>query len=93
MSPLPPTRAAKLAGLRQLLDHLDANVPLPIPTTITIDVHAQNDLDGFEQVARAAARLGVTVASTPNGTQRAAKRFGPVEYAVMYHPVNAQVPR
>lgn len=86
MSPQSPPRSARLAGLRQLLDYLDANIPLPVPTSITIDVHAQSDLDGFEQVAHAAARLDATVATTPNGTRRAARQFGPVTYAVMYHP-------
>lgn len=87
----PTTRHGALSGLRQLLDHLDAHPSLPVPTTVTVDVHAENDLAGFEAVARAAHQLCVTPVSTPNGTQRAAKKFGPVTYAVVYHPIHAAV--
>ncbi|HEV2342997.1 MAG TPA: hypothetical protein VGS97_02785 [Actinocrinis sp.] len=83
---LPPTRAARLAGLRQLLGHLDAHPALPLPAVVTVEVHAATDLDGFEQVARAAHQLGVSVTTALNGTQRAAKRFGPATFAVVYHP-------
>ena len=88
-----PTRARHLGGLRQLLEHLDAHPQLPIPTTITVEVHTSNDLDGFEEVARAAHRLGVRVQSAPNGTQRASRDFGPVTYAVVYHPTLPGVSR
>lgn len=86
MTATPPTRPAKLAGLRQLLDHLDAHPLLPVPTTVTIDVHVERDADGFEEIARIAARLGVAPVSTPFGTARAACKFGPVTLAYVYHP-------
>lgn len=75
-----------LAGLRELLDMLAGHMGLPVPTTITVDVHADNDLDGFELVARAAHHLDVAVLSSPSGVQRAARDFGPVTYAVVYIP-------
>lgn len=75
-----------LSGLRQLCDALAMHMALPIPKTITVDVHAENDLDGFEAVARAAYFLDATVLTAPNGTQRAARDFGSVTYAVVYVP-------
>lgn len=84
----PRTRFDELHGLRHLQAYLEAHPRLPVPTTITIDVHARTDADGFEAVARAAYHLGVNPVSTPNGTQRAARKFGPVTYAVVYHPIN-----
>jgi hypothetical protein len=80
------TRAAKLAGLRRMLDELDANPLLPVPTAVTYDVAAESDLDGFEAVSRIAHRLDVPLASSLMGTQRAAKQFGPVTLAYVYHP-------
>lgn len=42
-----------LAGLQELLIELAAHTNLPVPKVITVDVHAENDLDGFEIVGRA----------------------------------------
>lgn len=75
-----------LAGLQELLIELAAHTNLPVPKVITVDVHAENDLIGFEVVGRASAHLGVTVHTAPNGTQRAVRQFGPVTYAVVYTP-------
>lgn len=80
------TRAAKLAGLRRMLDELDAHPMLPVPTAVTYDVVAENDLAGFEAVSRIAHRLDVPLASALNGTQRATRQFGPVRLTYVYHP-------
>ncbi len=82
------SRVGRLAGLRRLLDELDAHPTLPVPSTVTVEVRAGNDLDGFEAVARAAHLLGVTALSSPNGTYRASRDFGRVTYAVVYHPLH-----
>lgn len=85
----PVTRAAKLTGLRQLVGQLGVDCALPVPTTVTVEVLAQNDLEGFEAVSRAAHHLGVTATTAANGTQRAAKRFdGGVTLAYVYHPMH-----
>jgi hypothetical protein len=84
-------RVGALAGLRKMLDELDAHPTLPVPSTVTVNVHADNDLDGFERVTRAAHVMGVPAVTTAKGTQRAEKKFGTVTYAVEYYPVNAAV--
>jgi len=84
-------QARQLRGLLDMVNFLATHHAVPIPTTITVEVHAPSDLDGFEKVARAAHHLGVTALSTPNGTQRASRKFGPVTYAVVYHPIHPAV--
>lgn len=89
MTPDPvPTdsRTRALNGLRDLIAFLDAHPQIPAPTAITIEPHASNDLAAAEQLARIAHHMGVSVRSTPNGTQLAEKRFGPVTFAAMHHP-------
>lgn len=84
------SRTAALNGLRDMIAFLDAHPQVPVPTAITIEPYAANDTDGFEQLARIAHHMGVTTRATPNGTQRAVRKFGPVAFAAAYHPV---VPR
>jgi len=89
MSPA-SARARQLRGWLDLVNFMATHEQqVPIPTTITYDVRAETDMDGFEQVARIAHRMGVTPVTTPNGTHRAEKKFGPVTYAVVYHPMHA----
>jgi flagellar motor component MotA len=87
------TRPGRLRGLRQLLDFLDAHPRLPVPAAVTGTVHADNDLDGFELVARAAHVMGVAPITTVLGVQRAEQKFGPITYAIEYHPQRAAVTR
>ena len=84
------SRARALRGLRDMVAFLDAHPGVPVPTAITIEPHAANDLDGFERLARIAHHMGVTTTATPIGTQRATRTFGPVTFAAVYHPA---VPR
>jgi hypothetical protein len=82
------TRSEKLRGLRQLLDFLDMHPRLPVPTVITMTIAAENDLEGFEAMARLAHRTGHRVETAMDGTQRLDLRFGPTTYAIVYHPQN-----
>lgn len=85
-----PSRTAALNGLRDLVAFLDAHPHVPVPTQITVEPHAARDADGFEQIARIARHLRVAAVAAPNGTRRAARTFGPVTFAALYHPA---VPR
>lgn len=79
-------RVQALNGLRDLVAFLDAHPAIPVPTQITVEPHAATDLDGFEQLARIAHHMLARTVTTPNGTQRVSRRFGPVTLAAVYYP-------
>jgi hypothetical protein len=87
-NPIPADpRTKALNGLRDLVAFLDAHPHIPVPTAITIEPRAAHDTDGFEQLARIAHHMGARPISTPNGTQRVSRAFGPVTFSAVYHPV------
>jgi hypothetical protein len=86
-------RVGLLSGLRKLLDFLDAHPTLPVFSTVTVTIGADDDLDGFEKVTRAAHVMGVTAVTTAQGTHRAVKQFGSLSYVVEYHPEHTAVTR
>jgi hypothetical protein len=90
MSPTPAvrdTRAEALQGWREVIAYLEAHPELPVPRQITYALHSPSDLDGFERLAQIAHHLGAKASAAPNGTQRAAKAFGPATFAVVYVPL------
>jgi hypothetical protein len=81
------TRAAFIAGLRDLADYLTAHEDVPTPDYSSL-LHAFPDGDSNDErraaVDAAAAVLGTDTAERPNSRQYYAERkFGPITYSVV----------
>ncbi|MEV4846105.1 hypothetical protein AB0K20_23170 [Micromonospora matsumotoense] len=77
-------RAARIAGLRELADALEANPDLPLPDhRIQHCVLVDDDEAGQAEVMRAAELLGVE-ATVDGGSANASRKFDGVTYEVFH---------
>lgn len=84
-------RAAWVTGLRDLADFLAGHPDVPVPPayhshTLNVFPEGDSDDDRRAEVDRAAGVLGTAAAETGGGHYRAARSFGPVEFALVVIP-------
>jgi hypothetical protein len=90
------SRAAWVAGLRDLADFLEGHPGVPVPPAYhTQDISEFPDGDTDDErragVDRAAEAMGVPAAETRGGHYKAAAHFGPVTYQIVAIPAERPV--